>query len=73
MLEKLKKILSEYLGGAEEIALDAVLVSDLDMDSMQLYDVVCTIEDHFEIEIPDRALQKFVTVRDVVEYLEEAA
>jgi len=74
MLETLKEILKDYWqGDLSNIALDSVLTSDLGMDSMQLYDLVCAVEERFEIEIPDRVLPKFVTVRDVVKYLEEAA
>jgi len=74
MIEKLKEILSEHWSGeVGDITPDSVLTSDLGMDSMELFDLVCAIEERFEIEIPDRMLPKFVTVRDVVEYLESAA
>jgi len=73
MIEKLKEILSEYWSGdISEIELDAVLTADLGLNSMELFDLVCTVEERFEVEIPDRMLQKFVTVRNVVEFLESA-
>jgi len=71
MLEQLKELLQDYWkGDLPTVTLDSVLTSDLGMDSMQLFDLVCAIEEHFKIEIPDRELPKFVSVRDVVEYLE---
>ena len=74
MIEKLKDILRKrWDGDVEGVTLDCVLTSDLGMDSMQLYDLVCDIEEILGIEIPDRMLPKFVTVRDVVDYLEVAA
>ncbi|MCL2299832.1 MAG: acyl carrier protein [Firmicutes bacterium] len=74
MIERLKEILREHWDGeVAAITLDCVLTSDLGMDSMQLYDLVCAIEDTLDIEIPDRMLPKFVTVGDVVDYLEVAA
>jgi len=73
MLEKLKEILHDYMDGElPAVELDSVLAEDLEMDSLQLFDLVCVVEERFKIEIPDRMLQKFVTVRDVVEYLEGA-
>jgi len=74
MIEKLKEILRAYLGeDIADIGPDSVLADDLGLDSMELFELVSTIEEQFGIEIPDRMLLKFVTVQDVVEYLEKAA
>ena len=74
MIEKLKEILGEHWNGdVESITLDSVLTSDLGMDSMELFDLVCAIEEALDVEIPDRALPKLITVGDVVECLEKAA
>ena len=74
MIEKLKEILSEFLDdNLPDIELDMVLTADLGLNSMELFDLVCMIEERFGITIPDRLLPKLVTVRDVVTYLEEAA
>ena len=73
MIEKLKEILSEiWEGNLSDIGLDSVLTADLGLNSMELFDLVCAIEERFGITIPDRLLPKFVTVRDVVTYLEAA-
>lgn len=55
----------------EEITLDKHLVSDLDLDSFGLMDMVIAFEKEFSIEIPDRDLRLFNTVRDVVHYVEQ--
>ena len=74
MIERLKEILSEcWDGDVSAIELDTVLTDDLGMNSMELYDLVCAVEEQFDIEIPDIVLSNFITVRDVVGYLEGAA
>jgi len=73
MIEKLKEILREFLkGNLPEIGLDTVLTADLGLNSIELFDLVCVIEERFGVTIPDRLLPKLVTVRDVTEYLESA-
>jgi len=73
MIEKLKEILSEiWEGNLSEIGPDSVLTADLGLNSMELFDLVCAIEERFNISIPDRILPKLLTVRDVVTYLEAA-
>lgn len=56
---------------AEEITLDKQLVNDLEMDSFGVMDMVIAFEKEFDIEIPDRDLRLFVTVGDIVNYIEE--
>ena len=72
--QKLTGILNAYLeDAAPVITPDTVLTTDLGLNSMELFDLVCAIEESFGVTIPDRALPKLLTVRDVVEYLETAA
>lgn len=56
---------------AEEITPDKRLVSDLELDSFGLMDLVLTFENEYNIEIPDRDLRLFDTVQDIVNYLEQ--
>ena len=73
MIETLKGILSEiWEGNLSEVSLDSVLTADLGLNSMELFDLVCAIEERFNISIPDRILPKLLTVGDVVTYLEAA-
>lgn len=56
---------------AEEITPAKHLVSDLELDSFGLMEMVMAFEDEFHIEIPDRDLRLLDTVQDVMMYLEE--
>lgn len=72
MYEELKKLLvDELLIAPEDITLEAELANDLGISSVDLADLICNCEDKFGIEIDDTDMTKFVTVGDVVAYLEE--
>lgn len=71
MFEKLKELLVEELQiDAEDITLEAELSGDLGINSIELADLVMLCEDKFGIEIEDTDINKFVTIGDVVNYLE---
>ena len=71
MFEKVKQILMDELQVEEHlITLDAELANDLGINSIELADLVMLCEDKFEIEIEDDDIHKFITVGDVVTYLE---
>lgn len=72
MYEELKDLLvSELLIDEADIKPESELVADLGISSVDLADLVCQCEDKFGIEIDDTDMSKFVTVRDIVNYLEE--
>lgn len=72
MFEKLKEILISELQIEEDlITLDASLASDLGVNSLELAELVLTVEDQLGVEINEDDLHKFITVGDVVKYLEE--
>ena len=72
MLEKVREILLNHAQvSADEIELSTDLVKDLDLNSLDVVNLIVTFEDEFGIEIPDRAIQDFVTVGDIVDYLEK--
>ncbi len=74
MFEKVKQMLVDNLGVKEEdITAEAELVNDLGINSLELADLILLFEDTFGIEIKDEDIQKFVTVGDVVNYLNEVA
>lgn len=71
MFDKVKKILVDELQlDAGEITLDAELSKDLGINSIELADLVMMCEEQFGIEISEDAANEFVTVGDVVKYLE---
>ena len=70
MFEKVCKILSEFTETkAEEMTLETLLLSDLDMDSLDTVNAVVRFEDEFNIEVPDRVIYDFRTIGDIVNYL----
>ena len=71
MFERVKNVLVTNLQIDEsEIKPEAELVNDLGVNSLELADLVLTCEEEFDIEIEDAACRSFVTVGDVVKYLE---
>ena len=74
MFETLKKFLVDELHVNEaDITMEAELSGDLGINSLELADLVCVCEEKFNLEIADEALHGFITVGDVVRYLEENA
>ena len=72
MFEKLKAILVENFDvNEDDITLDTELAADLGISSIDFADLVMTCETEFDIEIDDEAMNKLITVGDVVNYLEE--
>ena len=68
----LLEILSDYTNGKVTAAkADDVLTADFGLNSFELFDLVCIIEEKYEISIPDRILPTLVTVGDLVAYLEK--
>ena len=72
MLEKMKEIIAEQLSVSEdEVTLEASFKDDLDADSLDLFEMVMSLEDTCGVEIPTEDLETMVTVGDVAEYLEQ--
>ena len=71
VFEKIKSILSEQFDVEEDtISLETNLVDDLGADSLDIADLLATVEDEFEIEISeDESLENIHTVEDVVNYI----
>ena len=71
MFETLKALLAEELQiDPSEIKMESELANDLGINSIELADLVMQCEDKFGIEIEDDSLMNFVTIADVVNYLE---
>ena len=71
MFEKVKNMLVNDLQvNPDDIKPEAELVSDLGINSLELADLILLCEERYGIEIQDDDLHKFITVGDIVEYLE---
>lgn len=74
MFEQVKNLLIDELQiEAEDITMEAELVNDLGINSLELADLVLLCEERFHIEINDEDIHQFLTVGDVVAYLEKLA
>lgn len=72
IFQKLKTIVVDQLGVNEEnVTMEATFVDDLAADSLDIVELVMTIEEKFDLEIPDSDAEKIVTIGDVVKYIEE--
>ena len=72
MFETLKNILVEELQlDPDEIKPESELANDLGINSIELADLVMLCEDKFDLEIEDDDIHRFITINDVVKYLEE--
>lgn len=72
--ERVKKIVVEHLGVEEDKVADgANFIDDLGADSLDTVELVMAFEEEFNVEIPDDAAEKIRTVKDAIEFLENAA
>ena len=71
MIERLAEIIYEHTGNRDAaIREDMMLIADLGLNSFDLVNLACVVEDEFHIEIPDRAIKDFKTVGDVIDFVE---
>jgi acyl carrier protein len=71
MVERLKKIVAEQLGVDEsKIVPSARFTDDLNADSLDLVEMIMSLEEEFGVEIPDEAAEKIVSVQDAIEYID---
>jgi acyl carrier protein len=70
--ERLKKIIVEQLGVEEDdVTPEAAFVEDLNADSLDLVELIMSLEEEFGMEISDEDAEKIQKVSDAVEYIEE--
>jgi len=69
--DKVKKIIADKLSvELEEIVPEASFVDDLGADSLDLVELIMSMEEEFDIEISDAEAEKLATVKDVFEYID---
>jgi acyl carrier protein len=74
MFEKVKNLLVEELHvDPEVVTLEAELANDLGINSLELADLILLCEEKFNVTIDDDDLHTFITVGDVVNYLNDKA
>ena len=68
--ERVKKIVAEQLGsGEDEITNESSFIDDLGADSLDTVELVMTLEEEFDIEIPDDDAEKIATVQAAIDYV----
>jgi len=70
--DRLKGLVTEQLGvDEEEITPEASFVDDLNADSLDLVELIMSLEEEFGLEISDEDAEKILTVGDAASYIEE--
>lgn len=72
VFDRIRQILAEQLDMEEDkITMESDIVEDLEADSLDVVDLVMTMEDEFGVEVPDDQIENFRTVGDIVRYVED--
>ena len=64
------KIIERYVENGEKVNLKSYLVEELCIDSLNRMQIICDIEDKYQIEIPYSELENVLTVEDFIKCIE---
>lgn len=71
MKDRILEIIAEQFNvKVEDLDEDTNFVDDLNVDSIELLELVMTIEDEFDLELEDEVLENLTTVGDVIDYID---
>ncbi len=71
ILEKIKNILADQLGAnAEDLTAETNMAKDLGADSLDVVELLMSIEDEFGVEIPDEEIENIRTIGELVDYIQ---
>ena len=69
--EKVKKMLADQLDvDGNDLTMETNIAKDLDADSLDVVELLMTIEDEFSIEIPDEEIDNIRTIGELTEYIQ---
>lgn len=72
IFDKLKELVVDQLGVEEdEVTMEASMQDDLGADSLDLVDLVMSVEEEFGVKVADEDLENIKTVGDIVNYIED--
>ena len=72
VFEKVREILGDQLDVDEDaVTMEASIQNDLGADSLDIVDLVMSLEEEFDCEIPDEEIENIKTVGDIVKYIED--
>lgn len=70
VFEKVKEIIVDQLGVDEDlVVMEASFIEDLGADSLDIVELIMSMEDEFGVDIPDTDAEKIATVKDAVDYI----
>ncbi len=73
MFDRVKAIIEDYLKRDDlGITPETDMLGDLGINSLELVELVCAFEMEFDMDIPEKDIRRFLTVDDIVSYLEAA-
>lgn len=71
IFEKVKEIIVDQLGvDADSVTMDSSFIEDLGADSLDIVELIMSMEDQFKISIPDTEAENITTVSDAVSFIE---
>ena len=74
IFDKLKELVVDQLGVEEdEVTMEATMQDDLGADSLDLVDLVMSVEEEFGVKVADEDLENIKTVGDIVNYIDDRA
>ena len=74
VFDKVKELIVDQLDVEEDaVKTESVIIDDLGADSLDVVDLVMSIEEEFDIEIPDEKAAEIKTVQDIVDYIKANA
>ena len=72
--EKVRKLIAEKLDvDLSDVVPEASLIDDLGADSLAIVELIMTMEEEFDIEVPDEDAEKLATVKEAIDYIIEKA
>ena len=71
VFDRIKEILADQLDAeADTMTMESDIAADLGADSLDVVELLMSIEDEFDVEIPDEAIESIKTIGDLVKYIE---
>ena len=69
---RLRKIIADQLGVPEEdVVPEASFIEDLNADSLEMVDLIISLEEEFGVQVSDEDAEKIKTVKDAIEFLHD--
>ena len=73
VFEKVRSILCDQLDVSEEtVTMESSIAEDLGADSLDVVDLIMSLEDEFDLEVPDEQVENVKTVGDLVRFIEQS-